>query len=704
MKQSLDTIFSPKTVALIGASRSKDSIGYALLKNLQESFEGDIFPVNPQAEEIEGFTVYEHIRDIPESIDLAVIAVPEEIVETVVEDCIAQQVGGLIIITAGFGETGDEGKEAQKQIAQMALEHDLPMIGPNCLGIINTDSKAKLNATFSRKSPQPGRLSLLSQSGAVGIYSIEYASSVGIGLDKFISLGNKMVVSENEVMAYLSKQTNTKAVLAYLEDFQDGQKLRQETEQLVRKAQKPLIILKAGRSQSGQRAAASHTGALSERDEVVDDIFVQMGILRAESLRELFNFGAYFCRQPAGKGEKLAIITNAGGPAILATDRAELKNLQIPEFSKAFQEKLSPHFPKEASLQNPLDLLGDAQAQDFEQALKTVLESDEVDRILLICTSQKNTDMPAIAKALSAYLKEQTYQKPVVASFANLENQQTIADIFEEADVPNFLFASDAVDALAAGYQFSKINQTRQPSPELSVDPQTAQQIIRKARQNNQTYLLTPDCYQILKAYGFQITKHSLVKSAEEAFEKASEEMKFPLSMSIMASNIVHKTGSGGVKHHIKSTQEAKEAYEQIITKIQTDFSDAEIKGVLMQEMLSGGPEMIMGVQQSDTFGHLLMFGLGGSLVEVLEDVRFGMVPISQEDAKTMIQSIRSREILDGKRGNAPSDIDSLEKGLLRLSQLIEDFPEIKEIDLNPVFALSEGAILADARIILKSN
>ena len=706
MSKNLQKLFSPKSIALIGASDEPGSVGHALLRNIRDSgFTGDLFPVNPKHDSIDGLSAHDSVREIRETVDLAIIAVPEKVVEDIVGECVEKEVGACVIITAGFGETGEEGKTIEKRIAETAAKAGLPLIGPNCLGVINTDPDTPLDATFSENRPEKGSVSFISQSGAVGVYGIDYAINRQLGFDCFASLGNKIDVSENDLLQFLSGRSSTNVVIAYLEDFKDAAGLRAASEKLVRQAGKPLIVFKAGTSESGKRATASHTGALAGSSAPLDDVLRQLGILRATELQDLFNISAILSLQPHADGNRIGIITNAGGPSIIATDLAEERQLRIPRFSDRLRKALADELPAAASPANPVDLLGDADPDRFSMALEQLLDSNEVDRLLIIATNQRNTDLPAIAERIAAVLgKFPELPKPVACSLAAFgEDEKRICESLERVRVPNHHFVIDAVKCLAAGQAFSELRQPREEPEILESDKKAAAQVIDSAVRQERTHIPAPESYAIFKAYGMRIVPNALATSREEAVAKAKT-FSGEMALSVVSDDILHKTGTGGVVLGVGSADEAGKAWNRIMERVTENEPEADIRGVQIQEMVSGGPKMILGMQEDPTFGRLLMFGLGGSMVEALEDVSFAMAPVNRVEARRMIDGIRSRTILDGKRGNPPSDIHALEDALLGLSQLTMDFPQIREIDLNPVYALSDKALLTDARVLLHSK
>lgn len=700
---NMKEIFSPNCIAVVGASERRGSVGNAIFTNIVSGgFCGDVFPVNPKSKFVEGHRCYEKITDIDDTVDVAVIAVPAKAVGLVLEQCFEKSVSGIVLISAGFGETGEEGRKNQERLAALAREHQIPIIGPNCLGFVNNE--VDLNATFAGRVPKKGHISLVSQSGAIGVFAFEYMAQNDWGLDKFISLGNKMMFSENEAFQYLAYEESTKVVLTYLEDWSNPAQLLKDVRVLIGEQNKPLIMVKSGSSESGQRAAKSHTGTLAARADVFDDLLEQAGIIRAKGLRQLLDYANLFLKQRPAVGSRVGVITNAGGLGIVVTDAAESVGLSVPELSQDLQSELRSCFPPAVSVNNPVDLMGDADQQRYQKALSLLLGSDEVDMVLVVCTPQKNTDMPAIASSVSELVSswQNNHGKVFAGVFGEFGTASRCDQILQSAQIPNYQFPEAAVDALAASWKFTILRSAfSQSIPIFDVDKERATQLIDKYAKGGESSLVAGKAFELLECYGISIASYKMI-SQKDHLESVAQGLRFPLAMSVVSSDIIHKTDVGGVVLNLRNKNDLEQAYDDIMRNIGAKCPNAKIDGVLCQAMVTGGAEMIAGVQFDEKFGHLLMFGLGGIFVEVLEDVCFKLIPVTRADVRRMISKLRGYKVLKGVRGNPPSDMEAIENLLLRLSQLVKDFPMIKEVDLNPVMALSTGAQVIDAKIRIK--
>lgn len=699
----LPVLFNPKSIAVIGASRDETSISFGMLKNLLlGNFKGRLYPVNPKADSILGLKVYGSVLDIEEEVELALIAVPREVVPEILEECGEKGIRAAIIITAGFKEIGEKGKELEEKIIGIAKSHGITFLGPNCLGIINAAPDVQMNATFARRKAERGNVSFLSQSGAVGVYGLEYAAENGIGFSKFVSLGNKAMLNENHMLKLLARDEATKVILAYLENLEEPRAFIDTASEITRgKKAKPILAIKSGRSESGKRAVASHTGALSQRDDVLNFLFRQGGVIRVSSIEELFSQALCLSEQPIPSGSRMVIVSNAGGPAIIAADEAERLGAEIPELSDELKEKLMEKLPETVSTHNPVDLVGDAGVGRYEHALQTIIQSGEADVLLVICTPQMMTNMEEIAETV-ARLADTAREKGITlaTSFASFEEvvMEKMERILRAKKVPNYPFVENAVQACTTAIRFTRLSRRPKGEPStFSVDKKTVEEELGKAKDS---FLKGPESYRILESYGFETACHRFVKDKEEALV-AGRQIGYPLAASVVSPDIIHKSETGGVALDIDDDEELAKAYDRILKQVADKKPDAEIEGVFLQEMITEGAELIFGVQYSEHMGHLLMFGLGGKYVEILKDVSFRLAPITREDAKEMIREVKAYEMITGFRDIPAADQEALENCLLRLSQLVTDFPEIREIDLNPVFARKDGAVVVDARILL---
>ncbi len=662
-------------------------------------YTGIVYPVNPKAKSILGVRAYASILEIPDDVDLAVIIVPAVAVARAIEEAGAKGCKGIIVISAGFKEIGGEGIERERQLKATAEKYGMAVIGPNCFGVMNTDPTISLNATFSRLFPLNGKIAFVSQSGAVGSGALEYAQAEKIGFSKFVSMGNKTDINENHLLAALGEDPTTDVILMYVEDLEDPKEFLELAWQISER--KPILAVKSGRTQEGAKAAASHTGALAGSDEVYDSLFAQCGVLRVETLEELFDYGIAFVNQPLPKGPHVAIVTNAGGPGIMATDACIRHGLELAKLNPKTKEKMRPHMPQAVSLENPVDLIGDALEDRYELSLQAVLADESVDAVMVMCVPQMVTNLEAMAKVFAK--QAQTFGKPVFAVFMATGNIEPALKVLEEAKIPHYRFPEDAARAMAAMARY--VLWRRRPRTEVKqfedVRPAKVREILNSAKRQGRRFLPEPEAHEVLHAYGFP-TLHSALARDEAEAVRAAQEIGFPVVMKIVSPQVLHKVDVGGVKLNLQSEAEVQAAYRDLIQKIRTARGpDLDIWGVLVQEMVKGGKETILGMKRDPHFGPLLMFGLGGIYVEVFKDVTFRIAPIRQLSARRMIEQVKGSKILKGFRGEPPSDIHAIEECLERLSQLVLDFPEIEEMDINPLIVLSKGARVVDARILI---
>ncbi|MBK6265589.1 acetate--CoA ligase family protein [Marivirga sp. S37H4] len=708
MNHSIEALFKPTNIAIIGASRKQESPGRSILRNLLKSdFHGQIFPVNPKAEEVMGIRCYSSVKDIKEKIDLAFIAIPRDAVVLAMEECAQRDIQAAIVISAGFKEVDEEGAELEDELTSIAKKHGMAVLGPNCLGVINTDREVKLNGTFAQHNSAEGNISFISQSGAVGVYALEFAAQSQVSFAKFASLGNKAVSNENDLLEAYMEDEQTKVIIAYLEDFKNAPKFFALAEKLRKQVPgKPLLVLKSGGSESGKRAAASHTGALTESDEVLDHLFDQYGIIRMPNLESLLNSAKAFSTEQIPRGNRLCIITNAGGPGIITTDAAEKVGLKVPPLSEELQKELSADMPATVSCDNPIDLVGDADESRYEKALKILIDSQEMDILLLLCTPQLMTDMEEIARTIGKYAeKAKQSGKMIVAVFADFAPESKVKDILIEKKVPYYQFGNHAVDACAAAvkYQKMKTKPKEESKQDFQIDKTQTEKLIRKGQKRENKFLTEPEAYKVFSDYGLKIADYDVAKNKEEA-QKLAGSIGFPMVAKVVSEDVIHKSGNNGVVTHINNEEDLMQAYDNIHKGVNNIKPEADIKGILLQKMQKEGVELIIGARYNENYGHLLMFGLGGIFVELLKDVSFRRVPLDKQEAMDMIEGIRTKKILEGMRGRPAIDKEALADYLLRLSQLVKDFPQIKEIDINPVFGLQKGALIADARLIIRDS
>jgi acetyl coenzyme A synthetase (ADP forming)-like protein len=719
-RESLEALFAPKSVAVIGASTKPDSLGRAVFKNiLFHGYTGVVYPVNPKAKSILGVKAYPSVLDIPDEIDLAVIIVPAIAVANVLEECGRKGVRAAIVISAGFKEIGEEGAQRERELQQIAQRYGIALLGPNCLGIINTDPAVSLNATFAPGMPRQGNIAFISQSGALGVAALEYAQRQKIGLSKFISIGNKADLHENHLLDYLKDDPLSDVILLYVEDLEDPQGFHRLATEITSERPKkiPILAIKSGRTLEGAKAATSHTGALAGSDEVYDSIFMQSGVLRVETIEELFDYAIAFAQQPLphltrslsasgeGQGEvKIAIVTNAGGAGILATDAAVRHGVQLAEFTEETVRKLRELLPPTVNVANPVDMTGEPNEQRYETVVRTVLEDPNVAGVVVIAAPHILMSLENIARHIVRAVQEIHTEKPVLACLMAVTDARPAIEILEEANIPHYSFPERAARALAAMARYREWVHRPRTEYRVFTDVQIeqARETIARAKRQGRSLLLEPEAHDVLKAYGFPVLQYRFAKSEDEALH-AAREIGYPVVLKIVSPDIAHKVDVGGVKLDIHSDAELRENYRQMLADVQKAKPDARIFGVFVQEFIKGGKETILGLKRDPLFGPLLMFGLGGIYVEALRDVTFRIAPIRELGVHRMIRQIRGFKILEGFRGEPPSDIDAIAECLARLSQLATQLEEIVELDINPlvVFERGRGARVVDARIVV---
>jgi len=694
----LGALFCPERMAVVGASRSADKIGHAILKNVLESgYGGRVYPVNPKADEILGLDAYPSVKDVPDEVDLAVIVVPAGAVLDVMRECGEGGVRAAIVITAGFGEAGEEGRERERELISIADEYGIRVLGPNCLGVI--DTVCPLNASFAAHTPEKGRLGFMSQSGALCVAVLDLAVAEGIGFSRFISLGNKADVDEAALLRHWQDDANTGAILAYIEGLTNGRAFTQVAREVS--AQKPIVALKSGTTEAGSRAVSSHTGSLAGAERAYEAAFNKAGIIRAQSWYDLFDWGLAFTYQPCLEGPKIAIVTNAGGPGILTTDALGNAGLELARFADETTAALSELLPEAAALNNPVDVLGDADADRYSQALEIVLDDPHVDGIVTILTPQVLTDVEGTAWAIIE--AAEGCDKPVLACFMGQETTGAGAQLLNQHRVPNYRSPNRAVNALWAMWRHCQYLRRPAMEPEsFEVDRDRVRRIVEEACQPGESVtLIEAQARDVVAAYGIPLAEARLARSADEAVEIA-QEIGFPVVLKIASPDVLHKSDLGGIEIDLCDDDEVRQAYQAIVDRVRQKKPDAEIWGTLVQEMVESGKEIIVGMNRDPQFGPLMMFGLGGVYVEVLEDVTFRLAPVTAHEAREMIDEIRAAPLLKGVRGEEPVDLAAIVEIIQRGSQLVMDFPEITELDLNPVMANHAGAQAIDARLSIE--
>ncbi|GAB4431363.1 MAG: acetate--CoA ligase [Chloroflexi bacterium OHK40] len=695
----LEEIFAPRSVAVVGASPDPTRLGHTVLKNIiTNGYRGAIYPIHPRAEEVLGHTAFPSVSVVPGPIDLAVIVIPPEHVLAVVEECGKKGVRGLVVITAGFKEVGGAGKELERQLLALVQAHGMRMVGPNCLGIIDTVSS--LNASFAALMPEPGEIAFMSQSGAMCTAILDWSKTQGIGFSRFVSLGNKADVDEVALLQAWNHDEHSKVILAYLEGISDGPGFVAAAREVTRNT--PVVAIKSGTTAAGTRAASSHTGSLAGSEAAYEAAFAQSGILRAHTMSELFDLAMLFAYQPLIRGNRLAIVTNAGGPGIITTDAVERNGMVMAQLSPATHERLQRELPPTANIYNPIDIIGDARSDRYRIGIDAALNDPHVDGVIVLLTPQAQTDLAETVEVIAELAA--AHDKPVVTSFMGGYSLGPALERLTAARIPNYTFPERAVQSLAAMYSYAQRRQRPEPRyRSFEVDRERVRKLFAEVRASGRVELGEVEAREVMEAYGMRLPKSQLARSPEEAAQIAAQ-IGFPVVMKISSPDILHKSDIGGVRVGVGDPTAARDSYELIEYRARKYSPDARIWGVLVQEMVRKGRELLVGVSRDPQFGPLVAVGMGGIYVEVLKDIAFRLAPISEQEVREQLRSIRTFPLLRGVRGEPPADIAAIEETVLRVSQLVTDFPEIVEMDINPLVAHNEGegVIVLDARIILQ--
>ncbi len=698
----LDAFFSPGSVAVIGASTNPNKLGHSVLKNLIEggySGRGKLYPINPKAEEILGCQAYPSVLDVQAHIDLAVIVIPYPHVPDALRVCGEKGIPAAIVISAGFREAGREGLEREHELLQIAREYKIRLIGPNCLGVIDTHTP--LNASFAAGTPPAGPMAFMSQSGALGTAVLDIALAGRLGLSKFVSLGNKADVNEIDLLQAWADDEQTRVIMIYSEGMQNGQQFIDVARRVTRS--KPVIAIKSGVTQSGSRAVSSHTGSLAGSEQAYQAAFRQAGVLRANSMEALFDMATAIGYQPILPGERIAIITNAGGPGILATDALERAGLTIARFDIETIHALEQFLPDAASAANPVDVLGDALADRYRFAIETVAADRNVDGLLVMLTPQAMTEIEETAKAIGQISAQ--VEKPILACFMGEARVASGIAILNQSGVPNYSFPERAARAFRA--MADERRSRSRPLPqfvEYDVDRDSARDVFNRVRSEGRVSIADFEARAIMTAYGLKIPRSEIAETPERALEITAR-MGYPVVLKIASPDILHKTDVGGVKVGLQNAEDVRDAFELMVYRAQRYIPEARILGCLVQEMVpAGGIEVLVGMNRDPQFGPLVTFGLGGIYVETLKDVTFRVAPFSPQEAGEMLDEIRAHALLDGVRGKPAMDKAAIVDTLLRIGQLVQEFPEIAELDINPlmVYPRDQGAIAIDMRLILE--
>ncbi len=699
---NLDSIMKPRAIAVIGASTRAHTIGSDIMKRLQEyGFTGAIYPVNPKGGVIEGLQAYTSILDVPGEVDLAIIVVNAKFVLSTIDQCHQKGVGGLCVISAGFKETGKEGAELEKALLEKVRAYGMRCVGPNCLGVVNTHPSIRMDGCFAESLPQRGGIGFVSQSGALGGGILNILKDLNLGFAQFISIGNQADVNAETAMQYWENEDDVKQILLYMESIQNPANFRELATRISKK--KPILALKAGRSAAGASAASSHTGSLAGADKAANALLRQSGVIREYSLENLFATAKVFDNCPIPKGDRVAIITNSGGPGIMATDAVSEYGMKMAQLSEETKEKLRSFLPAAASVKNPVDMIASAPIEHYKQTLETVLADEAVNMVVVIYLPFLGLKDIDVANAVME-IKAKHPEKPIVGVF--MTTSEFFAKLSDmQVNVPFFMYAEQAVDGL------NRLNEQRlwieKPMGKVvnfTVNRERARSIMQASLADGRAQLTTRESIDVLDAYGIRVCRSGFATSEDEAVALA-DQIGYPVVMKMTSKTTSHKTDVGGVRVNIQRADELRSQYRDLIEKLRERNLLDGLEGVIIQEMVKGSREMVCGVATDPQYGHMMMFGLGGVFIEVMKDVTFRMAPLTDIDAHEMIRGVKAYKLLEGARGTTPAQLDQLEDVLLRLSQLVTDFPEIEELDINPLIISEKNGegIAVDGRIKLKA-
>ena len=695
---SFASIMKPKSVAVIGASTRAHTIGSDLMKRLVEyGFKGSIYPVNPKGGEMLGLKVIPTVDELPDGVDLAVVIVNAQRVLDTVDACARRGIKGLVVISAGFKETGAEGRALEEALLERVRSHGMRMVGPNCLGVVNTHPDVRLDACFAESLPERGDIGFVSQSGALGGGILNILKDLNLGFAQFVSIGNQADINAETALENWENDDDVKQILLYMESIANPANFRKLAERISKK--KPILALKAGRSAAGASAASSHTGSLAGADRAADALLKQSGVIRELGLRELFSTAKVFSNCPIPKGNRVAIVTNSGGPGIMATDAVVSHGMEIAQLTDETKAKLKSFLPAAASVKNPVDMIASAPIEHYRQTVETVLADPNVDMVMVIYLPFLGLADTDVADALME-IKAAHPEKPIVGVF--MTTSRFFAELADRhVSVPFYMYAEEAVDALARlDMQRRWIERPMGQIPELAVDAERARTIFKAAAAEGRKELTTRESLEVLDAYGVRICRSGMAKTVDEAVEIA-ERIGFPVVMKMTSKTTSHKTDVGGVRIGIRSAEALRREYADLVEKLEAKGLLDGLEGVLIQEMVEGKREMVCGIASDPQYGPMVMFGLGGVFVEVLKDVVFRLAPLTDVDAAEMVRSVKAFKLLQGARGTTPAQIDRVEETLLRISRLVSDFPAVKELDINPLMISEKSGepIAVDGRI-----
>jgi acetyl coenzyme A synthetase (ADP forming)-like protein len=696
----LDRIFRPKSVALVGASNNPDKLGWFIMHNLLTyGFKGPVYPVNPKAKEVHSVKAYPSVTAIPDPVDLVVVVVPAKHTKKVFQECAKKGVKGLVVITAGFKEIGGEGENLEMEINRIANKAGMRFIGPNCMGIIHTHPDVTLDTTFGSTKAIPGKIAFMSQSGAMCVAILNHAKSELIGFSKFVSMGNKTNISGNDLLADFGEDPNTDIILMYIENFGNPRNLTPLAKEISMK--KPIIAVKSGRTKAGALAATSHTGAIAGLDAAAEALFRQCGIMRATSIEELFDYAVALESQPLPKGKRVAVLTNAGGPGIMTADAIEGLELEMAHFSEETTERLRSFLPHEASVRNPVDMIAGATPEMYRLCLRAIIKDKNVDSIIVL-------NVPLVLKAevetAQAIVDIGRFSsKPMLACFLGKKEDSPGVRYLTENNIPTYRFPESAVKALRMLFNYGQWRlKDKGTVKDFKVDKRKATALIKKVRRDGREWLDQKEVRELLRIYGFGFTKTYLARSEDEAVTLAKR-LNFPVVLKVDSPDVIHKWDVGGVALDVHNERELRRAYKRMVENVTTKMKDVRINGIRVEEMVTRGKEVILGMTLDPVYGPLLMYGLGGIYVETFKDVSFRLVPLTDTDAREMIGETKGSALLAGARGEKVGDIPVLQEWLQRLAQLVNDHHEIAELDMNPVMVMpkGQGCQCVDARIRL---
>ncbi len=701
---SLNAFFTPRSIAVIGASTNTHKLGYAVLENLVNggflSDERKVFPINPKSKEILDLPAFPSVLDVVDPIDLAVIVIPYQLVPEALRTCGEKKIPAAIVISAGFREAGMEGLEREQELVEITREYGIRLIGPNCLGVIDTITP--MNASFSAGMPPKGPMDFMSQSGALGTAILDWAQAGRLGLSKFVSLGNKADVSETDLLGAWGDDSASRVILCYIEGLPDGQEFIRTAREISKS--KPIVALKSGITQAGSRAVSSHTGSLAGSEQAYQAAFNQAGVIRADSLEDLFDFALGFGYVTLLKGDRIAIVTNAGGPGILATDALERSGLKLARFDPERIRALEQFLPDAASAANPVDVLGDARADRYKFALEQVVSDPHVDGVLVILTPQAMTEIVETAEAVAEIASR--VDIPLLACFMGEARVKAGVEVLGAHNIPNFAFPERAALVFQAMIKYRDYQLKPLPVFEtIEADRLTVRETIDRVLGEGRVSIGDAEARSIITAYGMDIPPSEIAETPDRAVEIASE-MGYPVVLKIASPDILHKTDVGGVKVGLGNPTDVRDAFELMTYRAQRYLPEARLWGCLVQKMVPPGLEILIGMNRDPQFGPLVTFGLGGIYVEILKDVAFRVAPYAREEVDEMLSEIRTSALLDGVRGEPPVDREAIIDALMRVGQMVIDFPEIAELDINPfvVYPEGQGGIAIDMRLILKPN